>query len=493
MRRRFVSLVIGIFALSLLASSAWSDNDLTGTWTGQITDPMSGKHDIVLRLKTEGGKITGTLKGGPPRGEEQPIEDAHLDGDQLSFKVEAQGPGGERVVLLYEGKVTGNHIQGTHEGPHLGPGQGESVPWEVTKVATPPAVLSESGAIAALKTELGEQATGGRFSGAVLVAKAGKPVFQAAYGNADCERKITNTEATKFRFGSMGKMFTAVAVMQLAQAGKIKLEDPIAKYLPNYPNKEVSAVTIYQLLTHTGGTGDIFGPEFDAHRPELKTLKDYVTLYGERGLRFKPGGKWEYSNYGFVLLGRIIEVTSGQSYYDYVRDHIFNPTGMSSTGNLPEEEHVQDLATGYIRGGPGAGPGGPGEHPPEQSVPLRSTAGDLPYRGTSAGGGYSTVTDFLRFATALTSNRLLDAQYTEVLTTGKVITPRPRAKYAFGFEDETTADDVRFFGHGGGAPGMNGRMSIFPASGYVIVVLANLDPPAADTIAQFIEQRLPVK
>src|SRR5208283_2671148 len=364
MKQRFVSLVIGTLTMSLVVSSASADNDLTGTWTGQITDPISGKHDIVLQLKTEGGKISGTLKGGPPRGAERPIEDARLDGDQLSFKVEAQGPAGEPVVLSYEGKVTGNHIQGTHEGPHLGSGPGKSVPWEVTKVAAPPVVLSESGAIAALKTELGEQAADGRFSGAVLIAKAGKPVFQGAYGYADRERKIANTVATKFRFGSMGKMFTALAVMQLVQAGKIKLDDPIAKYLPDYPNKEVATVTIYQLLTHTGGTGDIFGPDFDAHRPELQALKDYLTLYGDRGLQFKPGSKWEYSNYGFLLLGRIIEVTSGQNYYDYVRDHIFNPAGMSSTGNLPEEEHVQDLAIGYTRGVPGLGLGpapGPGE------------------------------------------------------------------------------------------------------------------------------------
>ena len=114
----------------------------------------------------------------------------------------------------------------------------------------------------------------------------------------------------------------------------------------------------------------------------------------------------------------------------------------------------------------------------------------LPYRGTSAGGGYSTVGDLLRFAVALRSHKLLDAHYTELLTTGKVVTPRPGIKYAFGFEDETTPDGVRLYGHGGGSPGMNGRLSIFRSSGYVVAVLANLDPPAADAIAQFIDQRL---
>jgi D-alanyl-D-alanine carboxypeptidase len=342
--------------------------------------------------------------------------------------------------------------------------------------------------IAALQTELRQQAADEQFSGAILVAKAGKPIFQEAYGYANREDKIQNTPATKFHFGSMGKMFTAVAVMQLVQAGKVKLDDPISKYLPNYPNKEVAAVTVYQLLTHTGGTGDIFLPEFWAHRLDQKTLEDYVKLYGDRGLRFKPGSQWEYSNYGFILLGRIIEVASGQSYYDYVRDHIFTPTGMSSTGNLPEEDHVQALAIGYTRGcGPTFGP-----PPGPPCGPLQSVNDMLPYRGTSAGGGYSTVIDFLKFANALTSDSLLDAHYTELLTTGKVVTSRPRTKWAFGFFDQTTPEGVRFFGHSGGAPGVNGRLAIFPASGYIIVVLANLDPPVSDNLATFIEQRLPL-
>src|SRR5690349_9914535 len=115
--------------------------------------------------------------------------------------------------------------------------------------------------------------------------------------------------------GSMNKMFTATAILQLVQAGKIKLDDPLGKYLPDYPNKDVATkVTIHHLLTHTGGTGDIFGPEYQAHRLELKTLQDYVKLYGSRGLAFEPGSKWEYSNYGFILLGVIIERISGVDY-----------------------------------------------------------------------------------------------------------------------------------------------------------------------------------
>ena len=381
-----------------------------------------------------------------------------------------------------------------------------------------PSRASEAEAIAQLQKELGEESEADAFCVAVLVAKDGIPVFQAAYGYADREKKILNAIDTEFRFGSMGKMFTAVATLQLVQSGKIALGDPIGKYLPDYPNKEIAAkVTIHQLLTHMGGTGDIFGPDFKSS--ELKELKDYIAIAGDRPPLFKPGSGHQYSNYGFILLGRIIEVVSGQSYYDYVQQHIFSPAGMTSTGNEPEISYVAGLSIGYTRmspprllAPPDGGQGGPPHllpppgdwqaqsqprllPPPDQGDaprgPLRPNASELPFRGTSAGGGYSTVGDFLRFANALTSHQLLDAAHTELLTTGKVRSPR--GKYAYGFEDQTMPDGVRRIGHGGGFPGMNGSLSIFPESHYVVVVLTNIDPPAATNIDQFVGSRLPFK
>jgi len=230
------------------------------------------------------------------------------------------------------------------------------------------------------------------------------------------------------------------------------------------------------LLTHTGGTGDIFGPEFDAHRKELRTLNDYVTLYGKRDPEFEPGSRWKYSNYGMVLLGVVIERVTGQSYYDYVEDHIYKPVGMPSTGSLPEDQAVPDLSIGYMRS-PGTG----------EWVPNTDT---LPYRGTSAGGGYSTVGDLLRFADALLRYKLLNAASTELLITGKV-EAGPGGKYAYGFEDQRDKDGNGWVGHGGGAPGMNADLRIYPKSGYVVAVLANLDPPAAQRISQFLDYRLP--
>jgi len=335
--------------------------------------------------------------------------------------------------------------------------------------------LSESELITALRKKLDEDVAAGRFSGAALVARNGKTVFAQAYGLADREKKTPNTLKTRFRVGSMNKMFTAVATLQLVQSGKLDLKAPFGNYLTDYPNKDVaSKVTIEQLLTHTGGTGDIFGPEFDKHRLELKTLRDYVNLYGQRALEFDPGSRWQYSNYGFLLLGVIIEKVSGQNYYDYVRNHIYKPAGMTGTASEPEEQTVSDRSVGYMRGG--------GDWRPNTDT--------LPYRGTSAGGGYSTVEDLLRFATALQTHKLLNAKYTEELTTGKV--DAGRGKYAYGFQD-SLIDEMRCFGHGGGAPGMNGMLQICPESGYVIAVLANMDPPAASRVADFITNRLPAK
>lgn len=336
--------------------------------------------------------------------------------------------------------------------------------------------LSETELITAVRKKLDDEVAADRFSGAALIARNGKPVFAQAYGLADREKKTPNTLKTRFRIGSMNKMFTAVATLQLVQSGKLDLKAPFGKYLTDYPNKDVaSKVTIEQLLSHTGGTGDIFGPEFDKRRLELKTLRDYVSLYGQRALQFEPGSRWQYSNYGFLLLGVLIEQVSGQSYYDYVRDHIFKTAGMTATASDPEDQTVSDRSVGYTKFGGDS---------------WRPNTDTLPYRGTSAGGGYSTVEDLLRFATALQANKLLNAQYTELLTTGKV--DAGGGKYAFGFQDKVV-NGARCFGHGGGAPGMNGALDICPGPGYVIAVLANMDPPAAGRISDFISNRLPSK
>ena len=341
---------------------------------------------------------------------------------------------------------------------------------------TPTSRLSEADLVAAVRTELEGRAQRDTFSGAVLLAKQGQPLLSAAYGLADRERRVANTVDTQFRLGSMNKMFTAVAVLSLVEAGKAALDDPLGKHLPDYPEPEArSKVTLRHLLMHTGGTGDIFSPQFFEKRLALRTHGDYLALYGTRKLLFEPGAEWRYSNYGYVLLGAVIERASGRSYYDYVRDRIHAPAGMTSSGSEPEDTKVPGRSVGYTRR--------------ESAETWAPNVNTLPYRGMAAGGGYSTTTDLLRFATALTSNRLLKAEHTQSLLARKV--PTPGGSYGLGFM-ERDFNGVRGFGHGGGAPGMNGELLIFE-SGYVVVVLANMDPPAATEIARFVAARLPIK
>jgi hypothetical protein len=164
--------------------------------------------------------------------------------------------------------------------------------------------MTQPEALAALSEHAQERAGADEFAGAVLVARHGKVLLQDAWGRADRKAGVANTPATRFRIGSMNKMFTAVATLQLVEAHKLALDDPIGKHLRDYPNKEVAAkVTVRHLLTHAGGTGDIFGPEFDRKRLALREHRDYLKLYGSRGLTQEPGTRFEYSNYGFVLLG----------------------------------------------------------------------------------------------------------------------------------------------------------------------------------------------
>lgn len=343
-------------------------------------------------------------------------------------------------------------------------------------VDTPKITVSpDSAFVSALRSRLEDATAVNQFSGAVLVIRDGRTLFEGAYGLANREGNVANSMATQLRVGSMNKMFTAVAVLQLVQSGKVRLDAALNTYLPDYPNADLaSRVSIHHLLTHTGGTGDIFGPQFTANRLNLRNTEDYLQLYGARDLLFTPGTQWVYSNYGFMLLGAVVERVSGMSYDQYVATHILAPAGMTSTGALPEEVVVPGRAVGYMW----------------QAGTLVSNAPTLPYRGTPAGGGYSTVGDFARFAAAIREHRLLDAAHTALLLEGKVTMTQSGIRYAYGFVDRVQAGR-RLFGHNGGAAGMNGDLSFQLNGGYTVVVLSNFSPPASTNIEAFILERLP--
>ena len=306
--------------------------------------------------------------------------------------------------------------------------------------------MSAADALADLVAKADAEAARDRFSGVLLVAEGDRVLLHRAWSRAGAGEDAPIALDTRFRIGSMNKMFTAVATLQLVQAGKLSLDGTVGDYLPGYPNPDIAGVSIRQLLTHSGGTGDFFGPEFDAQRLSLRTHDDFVRLFGARGPTHPPGAEQRYSNYGFLLLGAIIEHASGQSYYDYMATHVFAPAGMHDTGSLPESVDVPGRATAYMR----------------REGAWVDAADTLPYRGTAAGGGYSTAGDLLKFARALLDGTLLPPELVAEATRNQ--TPW----YGYGFMSREQ-EGVRMFGHGGGAPGMNGDLRVYPAQGLVVV------------------------
>jgi CubicO group peptidase (beta-lactamase class C family) len=334
-----------------------------------------------------------------------------------------------------------------------------------------------------LGTHLEQAAASDAFSGSVLVAKNGQTIFKQAYGMADKSNNHPNTTDMKFDLGSMNKMFTAVAIAQLAERGKLSFTDTISKLLPDYPNKALAEkVTVHHLLTHTSGMGSYFNEKFMANLNNMKTVSDYLPLFANDPLAFEPGTKWQYSNSGFVVLGLIIEKLSGQTYFDYVREHIFKPAGMVNTDSYERDKSTPNLAIGYTKMGDNGRP--------DPSAPRRANTPMRAVKGSPAGGGYSTVDDLLKFSVALRGNKLLSPKYTEIVTAGKVETGAPGRKYAYGFGEEFS-DGRRIIGHNGGGPGIGANLDMFTELGYTVVVLGNYDPPAMMPVVRKIRELLP--
>lgn len=343
-------------------------------------------------------------------------------------------------------------------------------------VETPDAYKPQRMPINALLAEGRERldalAAADQLSGAFLLAEDGKILMQWHGGQADRAKSLAVEATTKFRLASLNKMFTAIAVLQLADAGKLSLDDSIRKHLPNYPDPAVAdAVSVRQLLNHTSGLGDIFGEKFEANVQTLKTLEDYVQLFGGDAPESAAGSEDGYSNYGYILLGLIIESVSGQSYYDYVEQHIYRVAGMDSSGSEPESSPVagRSLADRKVDG------------------QWQQETKTLPWRGTSAGGGYSTVADLLKFAEALRTGKLLSDSWLQAATSAQ----NHKGWYGYGFMVSGSGQERRY-GHEGGAPGANAALVVLPGKGYVIVGLSNVDPAAMENVVNFFANRLPL-
>jgi D-alanyl-D-alanine carboxypeptidase len=316
-----------------------------------------------------------------------------------------------------------------------------------------------------IATYLDDLAEKEMFSGAVLVAKDGEPILTKAYGLANRDYDVPNQVDTKFNLGSMNKMFTAIAILQLVEGGKLSVDDKIIEHLPDYPNRDIaSRVTIHQLLTHTSGLGDFFTQEYlETSKDRFKKLEDYLPLFIDKPLKFEPGTQGSYSNAGFIVLGLIIEEITGQTYFDYVMENIFQLCGMTNTDSYETDTVVPKIATGYSRG-------------ISTNASLTSNLFFIPTKGSSAGGGYSTVEDLLSFSTCLQDHKLLSPELTDVLLEDKLDSPNigVGTEYGYGF-GIMEINDHRIVGHGGGAPGVCSNLDIFLDLGYTVVILSNSD------------------
>jgi D-alanyl-D-alanine carboxypeptidase len=335
------------------------------------------------------------------------------------------------------------------------------------------AALTEKELIRDLNDFILEQVASDEFSGAVLVAKNGLPVYKHAFGLADQASNIPNRLDTRFNIASITKVFTAIAIVQLAERGLLHFDDLVSQHLPDYPRQVAERVSIHHLLTHTSGLGNYWNDAYRARRTELRAVKDYLELIKPQPLAFTPGERFQYSNCGYVLLGAIIERVSGLCYDDYLQEFIFRPAHMNDTARYDLDRIVHKLAIGYtFQDWDGT------FHPGYRTDNRYLYA----VKGSPATGMYSTIHDLLKFDLALREYKLLTPEYTQMAITGKVDSNQPNTRYAYGFYT-MNGNWGRAIGHGGHTLGGDANYHMYLDAGYTVVVLSNYDRPAARTIA----------
>jgi len=296
----------------------------------------------------------------------------------------------------------------------------------------------------------------GVFSGAILIADKGEVLYQDAKGLASIRYDAKNTIDTKFNLGSMNKMFTSISVLQLVHSGKLALDDKLIKYVDRsyFSEGDFDGITIRQLLTHTSGLG--WAPEPNVKLSTFRKISDSIPYLKNTPLSYQPGTRFNYSNTGMQLLGMVIEKVSDQSYYDYVRENIYQPAGMQNTDSYDVDLPIKNLAMGYY-----------------YSTEMASMQSNLfvhTIKGGAAGGGYSTIGDLHKFAQALNSYQLLPKHLTEQAYSAK---PKLNSQnYGYGFSVSGTEQN-RIVGHSGSFIGVSSRLNMYLDKNLTVAVLCN--------------------
>lgn len=296
------------------------------------------------------------------------------------------------------------------------------------------------------------------FSGCVTVADGGKTVFDECRGLAERSFGVPIDHQTKFRLASLGKMFTAVAIGQLVEAGKLSWDSTLAELAPEYPDQAAAKnITVWDLLRHTSGLGDFFVPAFFERRENYVNPADYLDLIAGQPMVSEPGKQWSYSNAGYVLLGRIIESVSHEGYFDYVQRHVFVPAGMRSSGFNTLDEVTPKLAVGYF-------------HESPFSTQWKANGMKIPFKGSPAGDSYSNNADLLSFAEALRGGKLLKPDTLTKMFKDPL--PMGPGSIGAGF-GERLSHGRHIRGHQGGIEGVTTNLAMIWETGGAVALTSN--------------------
>ena len=304
-----------------------------------------------------------------------------------------------------------------------------------------------------------------RWSGTIGIAKRDAQVLMRPIGLADRARRVPNTADTRYHLGSSNKMLTAVGILQLAAEGRLALDDPIGKYLPDFPEPDIAArVTIRHLLSHTSGLGGLFElPTFERKRVYGSNLA-YLPVFRGRTLLFEPGTRYSYSNEGMVLAGAIIERVSGQSYDGYLQARVLGPAGMRGWCDCIEPSAHRAVGYSFRED----------EDPLGLGAPTDNEYFIFP-GGNGAGGYYATAADYLGFAAAMRRGLLLDSAQQALMFTKSPQSPSPRG-YGLGMELVSYGGKASWgHGGGGGRSGVGTQFATFADGSWTVAVMGNRD------------------
>lgn len=345
--------------------------------------------------------------------------------------------------------------------------------WQATPVCAQKSSLPAEKAEAIRRAVQAEMAARNIPGLSVAVAEDFTLVWAEGFGKADLENGIAVKPATLFRLGSISKPITAAAVMQLAERGRLDLDAPIQKYVPDFPRKEWP-ITARELLSHTAGIRHYAGREIESTR-HYTGMVESLAVFKDSDLLFEPGTRFSYSTYGYTLLGAVVEAASGARFMDYVKENVFAPAKMGAT----REDSVFDIIPGRTRGYR-RGPGGAIEN-----CGLADTSYKIP-----GGGMLSTPADVIRFAIAMQRGVLLKPDTVKQMFTPVRLHDGATAPYGLGWFVHETGGK-KLVEHTGSQQGTATVLLTIPAEGLSVAVFSNLEGadivPLAGKIAQIVE------